>query len=1149
MDVSSLLNSGGTSLTTEDLWGLLHCDNSEKLNQINNAVFQYPSATKETYRYFDIFIQLLLSILNNAGSGMQHTKPVIMAALRNCIKGILEQEGFNWLLVYPLHVSPDTWNQLKESTDKSLLRHLYGLQLGLKKQDSIELGAWTRSILHFLRVESPILTCHIWLNLCYLEEQRQQQHDMSTTDILDDQNKSVCLMFLDKVEYSGGASEMLQEVFSILQNGARSKLRDELENHLGGAILLHNFSQDEMVVSLVHFGNLVRSNKILYPLTKMSLDRFVYTVGPNSQNGGGKSKGKQKLAGGIGRNPLVNNDVRSEISDNVKERSLQVRHGTKWWLQQMGILLPIEFDMYLEELIMRLYPSGSKRVLDFVLVDWAARDPFGCHMELIVKNVMNLVDQQSFDTEIAPFYAWIQMFDLAHDTRLSEIEKGYNIKTGAEINLAKFNTKHDVALVNGLVKILQQMSLHSTTTSNLFILNCINVAAPEIVLGYVEWIVQLLNKEFDTSQDHHVTSLKSSTKSGRKSQQTTIAEHLEKVLMHPNVMSIASLLVPTILLQASDHTIAWLTNKKTDRVSSPARSGIHILMEYFSGGSHLSSKLLMTDLLRQKSRHYMDTLMGCLRSRMSDPLPSSAHSQSWFTRHFLGPILSEASNGNDNTASPTQTHTQQHQQQHQNQHQHQHQHQHQQQHQHQHQEQEQELELEQEQQKDDQDRPNVALQLLQTMLTGRTLFPWYFTTLVTSDRVHKLGAIEKLFMSQHHVIYSVRGTGLADMIQNLVQLDVAQQQRIVDMWIRLWTKPTTITDDNMDLDTREQQKQIAVPLDWILQCIGLYDQAPAVVKQMMECYMKLGIQSRVLNSEKAIESSNKESFTEMVMNLLMLSDTPEVDELFDLYIQLCYREKESSELDQEEIVQAVVRTLMILAEEIKLLFNSQSQSEDENIIATSGGDSGGDHDGGQVNDGTIGDELDQYTSMMEIDPVVDTTVDEQAMEIQGRNQYNAGKSRKLVQKLMAQQREHQVQRFTTARKKARKDRLERQKDQERESRKKQQQQQQQQLEFMHAHVYKNKMVTMLVQRLLNFILVVLSESGGNSLCPEARQSVRDKLVCNLLLYEPLATLIQLVELPSNTVDDIHMIVGLCLEILQKNGDTTTYNIIQRIIGD
>ncbi|CAO3593279.1 unnamed protein product [Absidia cylindrospora] len=919
---------------------------------------------------------------------------------------------------------------------------------------------------------------------------------MSTTGTLD-QNKNVCLMFLDKVEHmgGGGASEMLQDVFSILQNGDKSKLDDELENHLGGAILLHNFSQDEMVVSLVHFGNLVRSNKIIYPLTKMSLDRFVYTVGPSSQNGGGKSKGKQKLVdGGMGHNPLVNNGVRNEISDNVKEKSLQVQQGTKWWLQQMGILLPVEFDMYLEELIMHLYPSASMRVLDFVLADWAARDPFGCHMELIVKNVMNLVDQQSsLDTEMAPFYAWIQMFDLAHDTRVSDIEKGYNIKTGAEINLAKFNTKHDVALVNGLVKILQQMSMLSTTASNSFILHCINVAAPEIVLGYVEWIVQLLNKEFDTAQDHHVTSLNPITKSGRKSQQTTIAEHLEKVLMHPNVMSIASLLVPTILLQASDHTIAWLTNKKTDRVSSPARSGIHILMEYFSGGSHLSSKLLMTDLLRQKSRQYMDTLMGCLRSRMSDPLPSSAHSQSWFTRHFLGPILSEASNGNDNT-------TPQH---------------------HQH----------QEQQKEDQNQPNVAFQLLQTMLTGRSLFPWYFTTLVTSDRTHKLAAIEKLFMSQHHVIYSVRGNGLADMIQKIVQLDVAQQQRIVDMWIKLWT----ITDD-MDSDTKEQQKQISVPLDWVLQCIGLYDQAPAVVKQMMECYMKLGIQSRVLHGDKAIKFGNKESFTEMMMNLLMLSDTPEVDELFDLYIQLCYHEKDSSELDQEEIVQAVVRTLMILTEETKLLFNDQSQSEDENTGAT-----GGAHEGN--NDGTIGNELDQYTSMMEIDPVVED--DEQTMEMQGHNnQYNAGKSRKLVQKLIAQQKEHQVQRFTTARKKARKDRLERQKEQRRENRKKQQQ-----LEFMHAHVYRNKMVTMLVQRLLNFILVILSESGGNSLCPEARQSVRDKLVRNLLLYEPLATLIQIVELPSNTVDDIHMIVGLCLEILQKDGDTTTYGMIQRIIGD
>jgi hypothetical protein len=374
------------------------------------------------------------------------------------------------------------------------------------------------------------------------------------------------------------------------------------------------------------------------------------------------------------------------------------------------------------------------------------------------------------------------------------------------------------------------------------------------------------------------------------------------------------------------------------------------------------------------------------------------------------------------------------------------------------------------------------------------------------------------------------------MIQKIVQLDVAQQQRIVNIWTRSWTATSTTTpDDNngnneMDLDKTEKRQQLLVDDTLVLQCIGLYDQAPAVVKQMMEFYMKLGIQSRVRNGEIVADIPKEGSFTEKVMDLLMLSDAPEVDELFDLYLQLCYQQQVTWEVDLDEILSAVVRTVIILAEEIKLIYNIQSFG--------SGGSGVSDMDDG---DETMGDELDEYTSMMDIDPAV--VVDGPMNDIKRHNTSDAGKSRKQ-RKLLSQQREFQRQRFTAvARKKAQKIWHERQIENDQMLVR-----QRRHRESMNKDIYRDTMMATLVQRLLNFILILLSESGGNSLCPKARRSLRNKLVRNLLLYEPLSTLNQLPGLPSDTVDDIHMIVGLCLEILQKDGETTICSIIERIIG-
>ncbi|KAI8097185.1 uncharacterized protein BX664DRAFT_383500 [Halteromyces radiatus] len=1056
MDLSSLLNQGGSGLSTEDLIALQYCDSSEKLNKINNAAFRYPSNTSETYHFFDIFVQLVLSIHDADDEfGVQYTNTVIIGALRSCISGLLQQEGFNWLLDYPYHLSINTWNLLHSTSVTTFLIYLYGLSLGLKKQHTVSVSTWASSILQFLRVKLPLITCHIWLNFCHLEEQ-QQDTDIKTT-------------FLFTMESTFW--EQLTDVLVLLENGNALELTEKLENQLGGTLLRKHFTKNEMTLALISLENMIRSQQARYPRLTHLLNLFVYRhayKGISNQRQSKKSKKqmknkqqpKKEISLDINVNPLARNML-CDISLDHGTRSLILQQRTQGWVQQMGILSPADFDMYLQNLIHDHYPSEKKFVLDMVLVDWAARDIFGCHMELIINTLINLLGSTTYNMRLAPYYAWIQAFNLTYDDTISPATTAYNIKTGAEINISQFNTKHDMILVNGLSKILQRMTLQSSPSTKTWTMDCLRVASPAIVERYVHWLTQQLNQEFENKEGNNI------------GQESSFSSHLQSALINRNTLSYASVVVPTLLRESSDDTLAWLVQKKTQRVVSTAAGAGRILLEYFGEGTHLSSQFLVVDLLRCKTKNYMDTLFDYLCDNMKDTNSDSKVSRSWFYRHFLETLLSEAANDLMKNGQQQQQQTA---------------------------------------------SPNVASQLYHQLLESPAHFEWFYTIPCTTEPLDIIGlASSYIWTTDYHLLLSVRDSGMASLLQCMTRLSGSEQQHLIIAWRNLWTTSTTTT---LGMNLNKERRQLAVPIRWILQCVGLYDQAPPLAKQMMEEFLKIGIQTRIHGHEIIVDTvGQSETFTEQVMDLLMISDAPEIDGLFDLYLQLCQDVQGTNDIDQEDMVQTMVNTLISLSEELKLQYEYIGMDsgyltgvKDMDTHMTSGGESSG------LTDSDTG-----YNSKTGTEVVLGVV-----------------KSRKLRQSLLQEEEQQQKQG-----KKFKRQVISRKKRQKLRQRLKQRLEQNEKKSTEQA---KNVML-ILVQRLLNFLLVVLSESDGNSLCPKARLSIRDKLVRNLLLYEPLMTLTHLTELPADILDDVQLVIDISLNYLQKsNDDDEIYIIVQRMIG-
>lgn len=97
-------------------------------------------------------------------------------------------------------------------------------------------------------------------------------------------------------------------------------------------------------------------------------------------------------------------------------------------------MIPDEFDMYMKNLIIQQYPTEQKTNLDTVLADWAVKDRFQRHRDLIIDTIISLLQKPRYNNRTAPFYAFVHLFNL-HEERLEAAkDNSYKIKSGALIS-------------------------------------------------------------------------------------------------------------------------------------------------------------------------------------------------------------------------------------------------------------------------------------------------------------------------------------------------------------------------------------------------------------------------------------------------------------------------------------------------------------------------------------------------------------------------------------------------------------------------------------------------------------------------------------------------------------------------------------------
>ncbi|KAI9474230.1 MAG: hypothetical protein EXX96DRAFT_581116 [Benjaminiella poitrasii] len=135
---------------------------------------------------------------------------------------------------------------------------------------------------------------------------------------------------------------------------------------------------------------------------------------------------------------------------------------------------------------------------------------------------------------------------------------------------------------------------------------------------------------------------------------------------------------------------------------------------------------------------------------------------------------------------------------------------------------------------------------------------------------------DMLQVARQHEIVTVRQTGLARLFQTLVK--IKNDTSVVDVWRKTW-HPTTTTQPPS--------------LRMVLQCVGLVDQAPAMVKRMVADVCDM-------------------TTVERLMDVVLLSDTMEPDTVFDFVLEVV------ADTTTDEVRWAIVNTMIEVGQELAL---------------------------------------------------------------------------------------------------------------------------------------------------------------------------------------------------------------------------------------
>lgn len=259
MDLNSLLNNQKeTKISINDLKHLLlETNNAIILDRIQSSTaFDFPTERKETFAFFDIFIQVILTVSqeDDPYSG-QYTKSIVIDSLRNCINGMLRQNGIEWVIEFPLHFTTKTWKLMH--TNITILVYLYGLVLALwSKPEIFSLKeVWVRGILEFIKSDSPAITLHLWLNCCcvldtYLSGSEYQVSNYYLQALEDGLRNNIV------------SKEAVLEMLTLLKDLNVEYLAVQIDQQLGNALARPPFTKDEMTLGLICLENTLQSHQV-----------------------------------------------------------------------------------------------------------------------------------------------------------------------------------------------------------------------------------------------------------------------------------------------------------------------------------------------------------------------------------------------------------------------------------------------------------------------------------------------------------------------------------------------------------------------------------------------------------------------------------------------------------------------------------------------------------------------------------------------------------------------------------------------------------------------------------------------------------------------------------------------------------------------
>ncbi|RCH97740.1 hypothetical protein CU098_004630 [Rhizopus stolonifer] len=191
---------------------------------------------------------------------------------------------------------------------------------------------------------------------------------------------------------------------------------------------------------------------------------------------------------------------------------------------------------------------------------------------------------------------------------------------------------------------------------------------------------------------------------------------------------------------------------------------------------------------------------------------------------------------------------------------------------------------------------SVSACLFRQWFKTRDDFEWYFSTPLPQQIT-----LDGLDLTRSHRIYGIKHTGLAAMFQDMVG-DHVKKERLIQIWFDLWVSDHTFT----------------VPVSWILQCTGLYDQAPVLMKQMIKKLIYVGIQHT--------------GFLDAMMDLVLLSDAPEPDSLFELILEVAC-ETQGTETTYKRINANIIHLMIELSEELDLATTVQPSNTAEKKLS------------------------------------------------------------------------------------------------------------------------------------------------------------------------------------------------------------------------